>query len=311
MQPDSSLPQSIDPLGSDTPQPVVGNPIVSSPMQPFTASPGASTSGMTSAVTPSPAASSPQSYGETPADVSEKNYVKLLILSSSFGFIGVDRFYLGKKWTGILKLITFGGLGVWWLVDWLMAISGAAKDKQGNPVREDVEKYRPFFVKIILITIVAYIAFYVGLFVIFMVVGFIGASNGIVDKSSYFGGNTSTVQGWNVQYGAEFASDFSLIGNDFTQIQQDTQSNDVASLATDCQTLGSDVQGAQAIPAYPNKSVASDISAGLSDIANAANSCASGATSGNASAIRSAASEIQAGVKELSQASSAISGSSQ
>ncbi len=45
------------------------------------------------------------------------NWVLTLIMSIIFGGLGVDRFIMGKVGTGILKLITFGGLGVWWLVD--------------------------------------------------------------------------------------------------------------------------------------------------------------------------------------------------
>lgn len=45
------------------------------------------------------------------------NWVVTLILSIIFGQIGVDRFIMGKIGTGILKLITFGGFGIWWLID--------------------------------------------------------------------------------------------------------------------------------------------------------------------------------------------------
>jgi TM2 domain-containing membrane protein YozV len=45
------------------------------------------------------------------------NWVLCLILSVLFGSLGVDRYVMGKVGTGILKLITFGGLGIWWLVD--------------------------------------------------------------------------------------------------------------------------------------------------------------------------------------------------
>jgi len=38
-------------------------------------------------------------------------------MSIVFGSLGVDRFIMGKIGTGILKLITFGGLGIWWLAD--------------------------------------------------------------------------------------------------------------------------------------------------------------------------------------------------
>jgi len=50
------------------------------------------------------------------------NWVLTLIMSILFGWIGVDRFIMGKVGTGILKLIitiiTLGILGwIWWLID--------------------------------------------------------------------------------------------------------------------------------------------------------------------------------------------------
>jgi TM2 domain-containing membrane protein YozV len=45
------------------------------------------------------------------------NWVLTLVLSILVGSLGVDRFIMGKVGTGILKLITFGGLGIWWLID--------------------------------------------------------------------------------------------------------------------------------------------------------------------------------------------------
>ena len=45
------------------------------------------------------------------------NWLLVLLMSIFFGSLGVDRFIMGKVITGILKLITFGGLGIWWLID--------------------------------------------------------------------------------------------------------------------------------------------------------------------------------------------------
>ncbi len=40
-----------------------------------------------------------------------------MILSWALGFLGADRFYQGQVGLGVLKLITFGGALIWWLID--------------------------------------------------------------------------------------------------------------------------------------------------------------------------------------------------
>jgi len=43
--------------------------------------------------------------------------------------------YLGKVGTGLLMLFTLGGLGVWTLIDFIMAVSGSMKDKDGKYIK--------------------------------------------------------------------------------------------------------------------------------------------------------------------------------
>ncbi|MEK6820393.1 MAG: TM2 domain-containing protein [Nanoarchaeota archaeon] len=40
------------------------------------------------------------------------------------GWFGVDRFYIGYIGSGIVKLLTFGGLGIWWLIDLILIVAG-------------------------------------------------------------------------------------------------------------------------------------------------------------------------------------------
>jgi len=48
------------------------------------------------------------------------SWILVLLMSIFFGTLGVDRFIMGKVGTGILKLITFGGFGIWWLIDLIL-----------------------------------------------------------------------------------------------------------------------------------------------------------------------------------------------
>lgn len=56
-----------------------------------------------------------------------KNTVIAFILSLFFGFLGADRFYLGQPGLGFIKLITFGGLGIWMMIDWFFIMSETRK----------------------------------------------------------------------------------------------------------------------------------------------------------------------------------------
>jgi len=54
-------------------------------------------------------------------------FVTTLLYSVLLGFLGVDRFCLGLTGSGVGKLLTLGGVGVWWLVDIILLISGQLK----------------------------------------------------------------------------------------------------------------------------------------------------------------------------------------
>ena len=67
--------------------------------------------------------------------ISPKSRLAVSLFAWFLGCLGVHRFYLGKIGTGIAMLLTVGGLGIWALVDFIMAVAGAMKDKEGRPIK--------------------------------------------------------------------------------------------------------------------------------------------------------------------------------
>jgi hypothetical protein len=80
------------------------------------------------------AAPYPLKYGYGQPPVSNKSFLTTWLLALLLGVLGVDRFYLGKVGTGILKLVTLGGFGIWALVDLILILTNKMMDKQGLPL---------------------------------------------------------------------------------------------------------------------------------------------------------------------------------
>ena len=63
-----------------------------------------------------------------------KSWLVTLLLAILLGNFGVDRFYTGHIGLGVLKLITCGGLWVWYIIDIILIAMGKRTDKDGNPL---------------------------------------------------------------------------------------------------------------------------------------------------------------------------------
>lgn len=69
------------------------------------------------------------------ANMSDKGFVPALLLCFFLGGLGVHRFYVGKIGTGILMLLTLGGLGIWAIIDFVLIAVGSFTDKEGRALR--------------------------------------------------------------------------------------------------------------------------------------------------------------------------------
>ncbi|AUM14444.1 TM2 domain-containing protein [Ketobacter alkanivorans] len=67
---------------------------------------------------------------------SRRKILPALLLCLVFGFFGTHRFYTGKVGTGILQMLTLGGLGLWVLIDAVILISGKFRDAEGAPLKD-------------------------------------------------------------------------------------------------------------------------------------------------------------------------------
>ncbi len=69
--------------------------------------------------------------------ISPRSHLSTLLLSLVFfftGIAGLQRFYAGKIWTGILWLCTGGLIGIGQIVDIIFIICGRFRDKEGRVI---------------------------------------------------------------------------------------------------------------------------------------------------------------------------------
>ena len=71
-------------------------------------------------------------FPAAPSPESDRRILPALLLCLLLGVLGVHRFYVGKVGTGILMILTFGGFGIWVVVDLIAIVTGNFRDAQAR-----------------------------------------------------------------------------------------------------------------------------------------------------------------------------------
>jgi TM2 domain-containing membrane protein YozV len=65
----------------------------------------------------------------------QKSKTTAALLCFFLGAFGVHRFYTGKIGTGIIQLLTLGGLGIWAIIDFVMILTGSFLDNNNKKLK--------------------------------------------------------------------------------------------------------------------------------------------------------------------------------
>ncbi|MDA9955193.1 TM2 domain-containing protein [Gammaproteobacteria bacterium] len=68
--------------------------------------------------------------------VSEKRILPTFLLFLVLSWpLGAHRFFLKRYASAILFIITIGGFGIWWIIDFILIVTGSMKDDRGQVVK--------------------------------------------------------------------------------------------------------------------------------------------------------------------------------
>lgn len=128
----------------------------------------------------SPVAAPPPPTPSSPSPGNASKFYPTFFLGVFLGVFGAHRFYVRKIGTGVLQLVTFGGLGIWWLVDMIMILVGKFKDKSGAVIPNIAPKLSW------------------SVFAVVVIIGLAsrGGDSGSSTSSSSGGSSSSTSSGW-------------------------------------------------------------------------------------------------------------------
>ena len=71
---------------------------------------------------------------QQPGTAAPKSFSTAILLSLFLGYLGIDRFYLGYTGLGVAKLLTFGGCGIWSLIDLILIAMRKVPAADGTPL---------------------------------------------------------------------------------------------------------------------------------------------------------------------------------
>jgi Tfp pilus assembly protein PilE len=83
-----------------------------------------------------------------------------MVLCFFLGGLGIHRFYMGKIVTGVLMLVTLGGLGIWSIIDMIIFIFSNFNDGKGRPL---VDKNKSLVTVFAIIYILFIVVFFLGI----------------------------------------------------------------------------------------------------------------------------------------------------
>jgi len=69
-------------------------------------------------------------------NVSDKRILPTFLLFIVLSWpLGAHRFFLKRYASAILFIITIGGCGIWWIIDFILIVTGSMKDDHGKVVK--------------------------------------------------------------------------------------------------------------------------------------------------------------------------------